>query len=171
MKKIMLAVVASMLMFAASADAQPRKQVVGKAPSAEQIAQKRSAQQAKVMHLDKTQYERLYKLNLKAAKMMQQQMQKSRKEADKYKSALLKIVGCENMKMYEASRMRDRRELQRGSKDGRPGMKDFPMKPGCQSAPCKKGPDCVPNCRPEPNKCPKAYGGKPCVNHPKAGRR
>ncbi len=151
MKKIMLAVVASLLMFSASVEAQPRQHAGRKALSVEQIAQKRSAQQAKVMDLNKTQREKLYALNLKAAKSMQKQMQKSRKEADKYNAAMLKIVGRENMMKYEANRMRDRRELQRGPRDSKSAMGKCPMVPNCQKPHDKK----------DFNYCPKSNHGCP----------
>lgn len=151
MKKIMLAVVASLLMFSASVNAQPYKYIGREAPSVERIAQKRSEQQAKFMCLNKTQRDKLYLLNLKAAKSMQKQMQKSRKEADKYNAALLKIVGADNMRKYEANRMRDRRELQRGPKDSKSAMGKCPMVPNCQKPHDKK----------DFNYCPKSNHGCP----------
>lgn len=164
MKKIMLAVVASLLVFSASVEAQPRQHAGREALSVEQIAQKRSAQQAKVMNLNKTQREKLYALNLKAAKSMQKQMQKSRKEADKYNAAMLKIVGRENMMKYEANRMRDRRELQRGPRDSKSAMGKCPMAPKFQKSHDKKGPSFCPK---SDNCCHKACCGKPQGKGPK----
>ena len=172
MKKIMLAVVASLLMFSASVNAQPYKYIGREAPSIERIAQKRSEQQAMFMCLNKTQRDKLYLLNLKAAKRMQKQMQKSRKEADKYNAALLKIVGADNMRKYEANRMRDRRELQRGPKDSKSAMGECPMVPNCQKPHDKKGFNYCPksnHCCPKAACCGMPQGRGPKCH--KGGRR
>ena len=83
-------------------------------------------------------------------------MQRYQKRMGNYNADLLEIVGLENMKMYEANRMRNRGELQRPPHKGN----------GPQGAPCVK-----PQCKPQ-QQCPQPPCGKPqppCRKDPRCG--
>ncbi len=141
MKKMIIAVVALVAMLAAVENLQARQRGGKHQPSVEQIAQMRSERQAACMHLNQAQMTKLYKLNLREAKYMQ----RYQRRMCNYKADLMKIVGVENMKMYEANRMRNRGELQRPPRKGN----------GPKGAPCVQ-----PQCKPQQH-CPQPPCGKP----------
>jgi hypothetical protein len=139
MRKMIIAVVALFAMLAAVENLQARQRGGKHQPSVEQIAQMRSERQAACMHLNQAQMTKLYKLNLREAKYMQ----RYQRRMCNYKADLMKIVGVENMKMYEANRMRNRGELQRPPRKGNGHQCSPCVKPQrCPQPPCSKGPRC-----------------------------
>lgn len=165
MKKCLLAVVAFVVMLAANVDAQPRGSYDKQARSAEEIARARSLKQSEVMHLNQTQRKKLYELNLCEARRMNKLAAKQHKASEQYRAKLRRIVGDENMKIYDAMRWRNRAELQRGPKDFRKheGRKPAHMVPSCPH----KGPQCGKPCPPKAPVCNQGcFAGKPACHKP-----
>ena len=168
MKKCLLAVVAFVVMLAANVDAQPRGGFDKHARSAEEIARARSQKQSEVMHLNQTQRKKLYELNLCEARRMNKLAAKQHKASEQYRAKLRRIVGDENMKIYDAMRWRNRAELQRGPKDFRnhAGRKPSHMAPNRPH----KGAHCHKLCPPKAPVCNHACpAGKPDCHKPCKG--
>lgn len=163
MKKMILAIVALGVMLIAGEEVQARERGGKQVQSAEQIARERSERQASYMHLNPTQYKQLYKLNLREARYMLRYQKKMRG----YRADFSRIVGVENMKIYEANRMRRRSELQRPPRKGDGPQCPPCVKPqGCSRQQCPQPPHC--QAKPNDKKCASCPGSAP-KNGPRRG--
>lgn len=125
-KSIIISIIALLISVVSFAQNTAHKSKEHKAPSVEQIAKFNADHKRKVLNLNDTQYQKLYKLYLKQAKKQKAQMAKMKKEHEKMNAQLKKIFTAEQWVKYEKIQ---KRKMQNWRKDAQ-----RPTKPGMRPA-------------------------------------
>jgi hypothetical protein len=100
-KSLIISAVALLLSVTASAQKAETKPAERKAPTMEQIAQRRADWQRKALGLDDAQHKKLYKFYLKEVKQQKARMEQIKKQEQKKESQLKKILTEEQWAKYQ----------------------------------------------------------------------
>ncbi|MBQ1254133.1 MAG: hypothetical protein IIY05_07305 [Alistipes sp.] len=132
-KSIIISAVALLLSIGSFAQNIEKRNIEHKAPSMEQMAQRRADYQRKSLELNDAQHKQLYKLYLKQAKQHKARMEQMKKEHEKFNSQLRKIFSDEQWAKYEKMQKRAKMRRQPIQRPGQP-------KPALHKEQMKKGP-------------------------------
>lgn len=140
-KSIIISAVALLLSIGSFAQNIEKRNIEHKAPSMEQMAQRRADYQRKSLELNDAQHKQLYKLYLKQAKQQKARMEQMKKEHEKFNSQLRKIFSAEQWAKYEKMQKRAKMRRQPIQRPVQPKPRpELQNKPASQKEQMKKGP-------------------------------
>lgn len=112
-KSLIISAVALLLSVTVSAQNTEPKPAERKAPTMEQIAQRRADWQRKALNLSDAQHQKLYKFYLKEAKQNKARWEKMKKEQEKKTCQLKKIFTQEQWDKYQKMQKRHKAAMQK----------------------------------------------------------